>query len=335
MQATEVIAVLGARASRRDTIATDVAEDTDSVLVSVGGRSEGGDHTSEVVDILTRTAPARAVVVFPGDTSATDVIGALTDDDALRLTEVICVIDAPRFFEDLSAEDYVRLGDSPTPFFVAAALRTVQQIEHASLLVLTDWRSVSTRDLSVVMSALSHLAPRARLQLHRGAPVPQTAAFDERTHQPGWAQILSEDFSPHMTDPRVSAFRYEHIHPFHPDRVRVLLEDGFGTDAFGTVLRSAGFCRFATRSGVIGSWDHVGQMIAFDPLALDEQTPPGDVLALGQDIAFLGLDLDHAHLTAALDAAVLTAAEMMAGPREWATYPDPFPAWHVGTHPGH
>ncbi|WCM55102.1 hypothetical protein [Microbacterium sp. EF45047] len=49
----------------------------------------------------------------------------------------------------------------------------------------------------------------------------------------------------------------------------------------------------------------------------------------GQDIGFIGLDLDAPALLAALDGAALDDAELAAGPREWCTYPDPFPAWHV------
>lgn len=132
-----------------------------------------------------------------------------------------------------------------------------------------------------------------------------------------------------MTDLRVSAFRYEQLRPFHPGRLHELLETSFGGGAFGAVLRSAGFCRLASRPGVVGSWDQVGQMISLEPLTRDEQGQ-SELLALGQDIGFIGIDLDADALTTALDKATLSDAEFTAGLREWARFADPFPRWDAG-----
>jgi len=46
-----------------------------------------------------------------------------------------------------------------------------------------------------------------------------------------------------------------------------------------------------------------------------------------QELAIIGIGLDEAVARQALDAALLTDAEMMHGPSAWMQLPDPFPAW--------
>ena len=64
------------------------------------------------------------------------------------------------------------------------------------------------------------------------------------------------------------------------------------------------------------------------PLTLDHGLGADDeILAFGQDLAFIGLDIDEASLRRALDDAALTDEELVAGPMVWAGFPDAFPAW--------
>ena len=46
-----------------------------------------------------------------------------------------------------------------------------------------------------------------------------------------------------------------------------------------------------------------------------------------QEIVFIGQNMDAAEATAALDACLLTDAELAAGQAAWSQYTDPFPAW--------
>lgn len=97
----------------------------------------------------------------------------------------------------------------------------------------------------------------------------------------------------------------------------------------GNVIRSVGFCTLATRPGITLQWDQVGQTIAFHATStLDGACKDHETLTVGQDIAFLGMNLDTAKLRNALDGAALTDAELVAGPYAWLTFPDPFPAYH-------
>ncbi len=204
------------------------------------------------------------------------------------------------------------------------------------MIVLVGWGALDTATLSTVMAVICHLNPRARLRLHRGAierlgaPAAPYSAGQDR---PGWVSVLNGDFDPHMTDPRVSAYRYEQVRPLHPERLMRLLDEGIGRDAFGTVIRSAGFCRLATRPYATAQWEQAGPVISFLPLTIDDRLDSDDeLLSVGQDLAFIGLDLDHRALAAALDLVALTDAELADGPAAWRAFTDPLPRWELGAH---
>ena len=148
------------------------------------------------------------------------------------------------------------------------------------------------------------------------------------THtQPGWVGLLNGDFSPHMTDNHVCGFRYENVRPFHPGRLAHLLDERIEPGEFGTIVRSAGYCRFASEPNITAQWEHVGKMIAFNPFIDDNiLVDKAAVISLGQDLAIIGLDIDIAALSLALDEATLSDAEFAAGPMVWQTFENPFPA---------
>lgn len=273
----------------------------------------------------------RMVVELPGDASVESAIGVFDEEEDIALAELVCVVEAASFFDDLLVDDYVSVANSHPALFVARSLRMVQHIEHASTILVTDWDDIATRDLSVLLATLSHLAPAARLRLDRTSDAAPPSEFSQTENQPGWVHLLNDEHRPHMRDIRVSAFRYEQLRPFHPGRLHQLLQDQFPGGDFGAVLRSAGFCRLATRPGIVGSWDHVGQMISLEPLARDAGLD-GEVLALGQDIGFIGVDLDAAALSAALDRAAVSDSEFLTATAEWSDLDDPFPRWPTNIH---
>ena len=137
----------------------------------------------------------------------------------------------------------------------------------------------------------------------------------------GWLHALSNAHDPYMTDRRVATVRYEQLRPFHPGRLTRAL-DRIEAGRCGHVVRSAGICRLATRMETAASWEHVGSAMWIDPLDLDD-----DSSAVGQDIVFTGVALMPHLLLRELDEAVLTDAELAAGPRAWRRFADPLPAW--------
>ncbi|MGK9219749.1 MULTISPECIES: GTP-binding protein [unclassified Microbacterium] len=333
MPQIDVVAVVGTCPPERLRYAVETAEHTARTVIPDSRLAVSLDPVDEAIALAPWVETrAGAVIEFPTGTPTTEIIGEFAHPSSpARLVGVTCVVDAPHLLDDLGRDDYLayRAPDGGRTLR-AAALAAVTQIEYASTVVLVGWERLSTPDLSLALAIVSALSPRCRLRLHpapSSAPELHTeyAAVQER---PGWIAVLNDGHAPHMTDARVSALRYEALRPFHPGRLAALLDGPVDAGVFGTVLRSAGFCRLATRPHVTAHWEHVGRMLSFQPLATDDDLGVDDeLLAAGQDLAFIGLDLDRAGIVAALDAACLTDDEFAAGPEAWADLPDPFPAW--------
>ncbi|WP_397558257.1 GTP-binding protein [Microbacterium alkaliflavum] len=274
---------------------------------------------------------------LPAEVVATELIGAFTDqEERTRLIGLVCVVDAVHLLDDLHRDGYLPLRDAASGIaapMTARALLTIMQIEYASTIVFVSWEQLPTAELATIMALVSHLSPFARLRMHRRTTehVQATDPYTPGQSRPGWVSLLNGDFDPHMTDPQVSAFRYEQVRPLHPGRLMAVLdriEDG----EFGVLVRSAGFCRLATRPQVAAQWEHVGQMFSLNPLGDDDRLANDEeLLAVGQDLALIGLRLDPDRLAAALDDAALTDPELAAGPTAWAGFADPFPVWQTAT----
>ncbi|MGB4778100.1 GTP-binding protein [Microbacterium sp.] len=334
MDAVDVIAVVGPCKPERLMYAKRLARLTNRAFFAAS-RLAGSPYPAEEAAVLASwTDPAAgAVVELPDEVPAEELIAVFADgDERTRLGGIVCVVDAAHLFDDLNRDDYLPLRDADSGVaapLVARAQLTVAQLEHASTIVLVGWTALSLPELTTIMALLSHLSPAARLRLHRDAiehlvpGEPYTCEQD----RPGWMRVLSGAFEPHMTDRRVSALRYEQVHPLHPERLGRVLDE-LEAGSFGHLVRSAGFCRLATRPHVVAQWEHVGSMISLNPAAFDERIADDEeLLAIGQDLAFIGLDLDHDAIVRVLDAAALTDDELAAGPAAWARFTDPFPDW--------
>lgn len=337
MEQVEVLAVVGSCASERAVYAKRVAAMTQRMLVPATRLAVSLDPVDEALSIACWVdESAGAVMEFPTSTPMTELIGALAEESAPTvLVGVVCVVDAAHLIDDLWCDTYharVVVGGSGRSATedVAEALAMANHIEFASHIVLVNWSALPTQELSMVMAVVSHLAPRARLRLQRRSVEPWTdrVVFAPGQDGPGWIGVLNERFDPHMTDPRVTAFRYESVRPLHPGRLQVLLDERIEPGEFGRVVRSSGFCRFATRPYRLARWDHVGRMISFSPMPEhDVSEPDEEILAVGQDLAIIGVDLDASRLVDALDSVALTDEELIAGPQVWSSFLDPFPAW--------
>lgn len=348
MQPVDVIAVVGACAPERAAYAQRLASATGRGILRAARLAIEDDPLTAAADLAPGMATRSGLVIeLPAETSAHDLLGMLAATDAsTRLMGLVCVADAAHLLRDLQRDDYVARparehppidADGSTEHgapgrieHTARAQLAVTQLEFASSIALVNWSTLSTPELATTMALVAHLSPRARLRLDRRDLDVRTLLF---AHSPahdgaGWVRLLNGVYDPHMTDRRVSALRWEQARPLHPERVQRLLDDRIEPGEFGTIVRSAGFCRFATRPGITALWDHVGRTISLSPLAQDGTLAPDDEpLALGQDLAIIGLDLDHAGLRAAFDAAALTDEELLAGPETWAGFRDPFPVW--------
>lgn len=323
---TNVVAVVGTCSVERFRLAVRISRESDHEYVQAHQLAEAlgprpaGDHG--------RPADATGVVVdVPAAGPGADLLTTLIDGDrGTRLEEVICVIDAEAGLEELFREDALPPRTAPGSALMSRPLAAMAQLELASTLVVVNWEDLPTEELQPLLAMVHHLCPHGRIRLQEpdAVEVPAHASYGTEVVRPGWAHLLGGAFEAFVTHERISAFRYECLRPFHPGRLHDLVHDLMAPGRFGTLVRSAGYCRLATSPNVTGSWNHVGPVLSLTPAAMDEDldhltnpwADPGP-MALGQDLAFIGLDLDRDALAAALDAAVLTDAEFIAGPSAW------------------
>ncbi|MDO3399908.1 GTP-binding protein [Mycolicibacterium neoaurum] len=334
MDTVDVVAVVGACCPERARHARHLAAATRRALLAAADIADREDIASAVAKVRWHRHVAGTVVELPVDVDVIELIGAAASAHAdTALIGIVCIVDAAHLLDDLDRDDYVSAFGAHAHEMTAAALLIARQIEYASAVVIINWTTLPTDRLSTLMALVSHLAPAAQLTL-RGAglvPAPFESALAEEQDRPGWVRIINGEFDPGMTDARIGTLYYEHLRPLHPARTERLLNT-IESGRFGKVVRSAGFCRLATRSHTVAQWDHVGHMMALTPLAVDGHIGEDEeMLSFGQELAFIGLDLDVDGLRAELDDAALTDAEFAAGPYTWARFADPFPPWPVAS----
>lgn len=332
MEPMEVVAVVGSCGPERLRCATRLAAASRRAFLG-SADLDVVESVGQAVDRLRWQRHARgAVVEFPAETDVVELIGAAAAADSpIRLVDIVCVVDAEHLLDGFERDDYVTKNHEQDLEMTAAALLIARQIEYASAIVLVNWMEVPTALLATLLALVSHLGPLAHLSLHDDDPASLLTGtpFEAGQDRPGWVQLINREFRPRMTDSRVGTLHYEHLRPLHPVRMERLLYT-IESGVFGNVIRSVGFCRLATRPNIVAQWDHVGRMVALVPLVIDGQLGADDeLLSIGPELVFIGLDLDIDGLRAALDDAVLGDAEFAAGPTTWAEFADPFPPWQV------
>ncbi|MFJ4158933.1 GTP-binding protein [Microbacterium testaceum] len=241
--------------------------------------------------------------------------------------EAVCVVDARHMIGDLlddaSLSASAKPGDTRGDIG-ARARQAALALELATRIVWVNWEQVPTPALAVQMALASHLNPSAVVRLSRD---PLSDLRSAATHESeileraGWVRALNGEHDPYMRDNRVMTLAYEQVRPFHPARLSAAL-DRLDAGAAGRLVRSAGFCRLASRPGILARWEHVGSAMWIEPLGADDGR-----MGLGQEIVFTGLDLSAPKLAHLLDHAVLTDEEFAGGPTTWLAFDDPLPAW--------
>lgn len=330
MENSSPLVVVGVCVPERQSYAARLARATDGHLIPLVERTSPGGPQPLALSSEHPSVARRASSIVADVASELDLphLGLANDPHS----SVICVVDAVHLADDLrdGAPLMQTVGEADDRGdFGSRARRAVSYLEAATLICVVNWGSIPTAELSLLMALVSHLNPAARVRLSRGpaedlralrASPPPSPPLLERA---GWVHALNDEHDPHMTDLRVTTLRYEQPRPFHPGRLIDTLND-IDSGRLGTVLRSAGFCRLATRAGVLARWDQVGSAIWIDPLSSDLEAA-----TTAQDLAFTGLDLDRRGIRDALDAAAVTDDELTAGPDAWSRFPDHLPAWPV------
>ncbi len=279
------------------------------------------------------------------------------DESGLALSEfaqldtLVTVVDAVNFLRDYTSAEELRdrgMGATDDDERSLVDLLT-EQVEFADVLILNKTDLVPPDALNQLEAILRKLNPSARLLRAQYGRVPlvevlHTGRFDFELAALS-AEWLKEARGAHVPETEeygISSFVYRARRPFHPERLLALLESA----AFDNVLRSKGFFWLATRHNIAGIWSQAGQVIttegggtwwaatprseypdAPELLAEIEMNMQGEFGDRRQELVIIGVDLDRERLSVALDACLLTDAEMALGVRGWRRLPDPFPAW--------
>lgn len=337
----DVIAVTGMCVEERRSYARRLAAARGFVLVTAEQTAEGVEVVDRTVDLLRMASHAPGIVLeYPFETPVMEIVGSLNAAVVdTRLIDLVCVLDVGHMLVDVGSQEYVSLpamnGESENGILAAKAELLVSQIEFASTVAIVNSGALQTAELEQAAALVSHLAPNAGQRLiaesddvHGEVRQP----FADRPPDAGWVSILNREFRPTFHSREVVACRYEQLRPFHPGRLHQALTSCLFPGQCGRILRSAGFARLATRPHITGQWDQVGGFFTLSPLALDDRlSADGEVLAFGQDVAFIGIAIDESLLRRVLDNAVLNDAELAAGPMVWASFPDRFPDWSTAT----
>ena len=272
------------------------------------------------------------------------VSGLLTE--VARLDTMVTVVDAVNFLPDYqAAEALAGRGMAATD----ADERTltdllVEQVEFADVIVINKTDLVSESKVAQLEAILGYLNPQARLlRTQHGQVAPSEILntnlfnFEHAGQFVAWLQTPRHAERSESAEYGVTSFVYRAQRPFHPRRLYALL-----MQPWPGVLRAKGFFWLASRPDDVGVWSQAGELItveyggswsepdSIDAEASDEAnygSDPAPPEEPHQELVVIGVEVDQAALTVALDGCLLTAAEMALGAKRWRRWKDPFPGW--------
>ncbi len=278
----------------------------------------------------------------------TDEAGRCLSDLA-RLDTLVTVVDAKNFLDDYCSAEELRdrgigLDDDDSRDLVQLL---VDQVEFASVLVISKADLVAAEDLDYLEALLRSLNPAARILRADNGRLPLdavlgTGLFDleQAAGHPGWLAEEPGSHVPETEEYGISSWVFRARRPLHPQRFWDLITG----PVFRGVIRSKGFLWLATRHDWAGIWSTAGVVSSLQPggswlattstadwpeeldraaVAKIWELPWGD---RRQELVVIGASMAAA-LPAALEACCLTDEEMALGPDGWRDFADPFPAW--------
>jgi G3E family GTPase len=266
---------------------------------------------------ISEPMPVAATFAFARDDGA-------TLDEIARLDTMVTVVDAANFLPELESGDELteRGLDQYEDDERTVSDLLMDQIEFADVIVLNKLDLVEKEAAARLRATLTRLNPAARVvpAVHghvKLGDVLGTGLFDlERAQQaPGWVRELNGDHVPETEEYGISSTVFRAQLPFHPGRLWTFVTKELDSGAYGQILRSKGFFTLASRPRVTGLWSQAGSVARFEPSAARDTDSPD-----GQELVFIGTQLDAEALHAALTDCLMTHGERLPSV-------DPFPAW--------
>ena len=318
----------------------------DDLLQEVRTLAEDGRFDYLVIESTGISEPLPVAATF----SFRDENGASLGDVS-KLDTMVTVVDAVNLLTDYSSTDLLShrgeiAGEGDDRSLVALL---VEQIEFADVVIVNKASEVSEEQLAMVKKVVASLNGDAQIIPSDYSQVELdqvigTGLFDEEQAEqhPLWLKELY-DFASHRPETEeygVESFVYRARRPFDPAKFYSFLTG----ESLNHVIRSKGHFWLATRPDYLGElaiagtqknvsrmgrwwaavpkvhWPDDGTFEEFVMKHWDENW--GD---RRQEIVFIGINMDEAKITKALDNCLVDAHSF--APEEWAQMQDPFPSW--------
>ncbi len=255
-----------------------------------------------------------------------------------RLSSILFATDSETLLRSLVEGDRV--------YGVTSACILADQIECADVIVLdgepADHNYMRARAIASVLNPQARIVQRSAAITLLDAEV--SFDFEAAFAGAGWRKLMESAPGVRHLDQGVTTFVYRARRPFHPEKFWNLIQS-----PFPGVFRAKGFFWLASRMSLVGGLNIAGSECHPSPagqwwasnahdhshadlpdrLKKEWEEPFGD---RRQAIAFMGIDVDAAEISAQLDACLLSDSEMTSGEESWAMLPDPFPSWSPKTH---
>lgn len=268
-----------------------------------------------------------------------------------RLDTLATVVDAVHFIDDFASIDDLRargvaLGDEDDRDLVRLL---TDQIEFASVLVISKCDRVEETHLLELESLLRRLNPTARLVRAYHGQAPLGELLNTNSFHEDWAAEHRDWLAVERGHELSETEEYGFVHfvfrarrPFHAGRLMAAIDAG----EFRGVVRSKGLVWFATRHDHAAEWQHAGHVFSLHPAgvwaaSVERQEWPDDEEFVANiecvweepygdrriELVVIGQHLDVDAIAGVLEGCLVTAAEFAAGPAAWERLPDPFPAF--------
>ncbi|NJS14106.1 MAG: GTP-binding protein [Sphingopyxis sp.] len=323
----------------------------DDLLKEVRGLAHEGRFDYLVIESTGISEPLPVAATFSFRDEAGESLG-----DVARLDTMVTVVDAANLLNDYSSRDFLAdrgesLGEEGSRSLVSLL---VEQIEFADVVIINKASAVSAEQFATVKKLVGSLNAGARIVAADYGEIDlalilDTGLFDEDKAQehPLWYKELYgfADHVPETLEYGIESFVYRARRPFDPEKFYAFLNG----DVLDTVVRAKGLFWLATRPWWIGElavagsqtetarlgrwwaavpknqWPHDGSFEEHVAQHWDQVW--GD---RRQQLVFIGIGMDEAIIRKALDACLVSEAELLVD--QWAKLDDPFPSWGPNTH---
>ncbi|MEM6265967.1 MAG: GTP-binding protein [Pseudomonadota bacterium] len=318
----------------------------DDLLKEVRALAEDGKFDYLVIESTGISEPLPVAATFSFRDEYGESLG-----DVSELDTMVTVVDAVNLLADYSSTDLLSArgetaGEGDDRSLVGLL---VEQIEFADVVIVNKANDVSPPHLAMVKKVVASLNGDAKIiEADHGKvdldKVIGTGLYDEEQAEqhPLWLKELY-DFASHRPESEeygVESFVYRARRPFHPAKFYEFLT----SDNLDKVIRAKGHFWLATRPDFLGEMAIAGTQKSVSRLgrwwaAVPQDRWPDDgtfeefVMKhwdytwgdRRQELVFIGIGMDEAQITAALDACMVAGDTFT--PDAWEDLADPFPSW--------